>query len=214
MTKIISILISLVLMLSCKAQKNNENTNEMKKINIKKFEENKGKGTIYNHPDMFDYIDNNGYSIIQYGQSFSSKEENRQYSELITKEFTPYRYSFTYYNNGNLYTEIISFNNSLLIAKEYNRNGELVKETDFDKNFKHSFEQIHDFVLKEKNIDIYDTRQAVALRHDTPRSPLKKYYQIHVLKSSFVDGQWYSQPNYSFLIADETGQIVKSSEKK
>ena len=43
MTKIISILISLVLMLSCKAQKNNENTNEMKTFNIKKFEENKGK---------------------------------------------------------------------------------------------------------------------------------------------------------------------------
>lgn len=57
-------------------------------------------------------------------------------------------------------------------------------------------------------MDIYDTRQAVALRHDTPDAALKKYYQIHVLKSELVEGEWYSQPNYSFLIDDETGKIL------
>ena len=193
----------------CKAQKNNENTNEMKTFNIKKFEENKGNRLMSN---QYWYTLEN-YDVREF--SFDDTNTNTKiYQRVITKEFNPFKSYYYYYDNGIISKKVLNFNNSTLTIKEYNRNGELVKETDFDKNFKHSFEQIHDFVLKEKNIDIYDTRQAVALRHDTPRSPLKKYYQIHVLKSSFVDGQWYSQPNYSFLIADETGQIVKSSEKK
>ncbi len=193
----------------CKAQKNNENTNEMKTFNIKKFEENKGNRLMSN---QYWYTLEN-YDVREF--SFDDTNTNTKiYQRVITKEFNPFKSYYYYYDNGIISKKVLNFNNSTLTIKEYNRNGELVKETDFDKNFKHSFEQIHDFVLKEKNIDIYDTRQAVALRHDTPHSPLKKYYQIHVLKSSFVDGQWYSQPNYSFLIADETGQIVKSSEKK
>ncbi|TGN23115.1 hypothetical protein [Empedobacter tilapiae] len=181
----------------------------MKTFNIKKFEENKGNRLMSN---QYWYTLEN-YDVREF--SFDDTNTNTKiYQRVITKEFNPFKSYYYYYDNGIISKKVLNFNNSTLTIKEYNRNGELVKETDFDKNFKHSFEQIHDFVLKEKNIDIYDTRQAVALRHDTPHSPLKKYYQIHVLKSSFVDGQWYSQPNYSFLIADETGQIVKSSEKK
>ena len=190
----------------CKAQKNNENTNEMKTFNIKKFEENKGKQGIVNK-----YLYTlNGYNIRELSSNAASNNYELRYQREITKEFSPFKLVHTYYKNGTIRSSTSFFNKSRIgIYKIFDQNGQVIKEIDDDKNFKHSFEQIHDFVLKEKNIDIYDTRQAVALRHDTPFAPIKKYYQIHVLKSSFVDGQWYSQPNYSFLIDDKTGQIVK-----
>ncbi|TGN23114.1 hypothetical protein [Empedobacter tilapiae] len=181
----------------------------MKTFNIKKFEENKGKQGYTNE---YHYKLNDNSNIREFSFDDTS---SKNYQREVSKEFSPFKFTYTYYENGSIYTYAGFFNKSHIgIYKIFDQNGQVIKEIDDDKNFKHSFEQIHDFVLKEKNIDIYDTRQAVALRHDTPFAPIKKYYQIHVLKSNFVDGQWYSQPNYSFLIDDETGQIVKSSKKK
>jgi len=197
----------------CKGQKSNTfNPKEMKTFNIQNFEKNKGRGTIYDHPDMFDYKDREGYLVVQYGTSFTSVGKEKEYIQSVTKETSPIKYQYTYFNNGHLHKEVKEFNNSLLLAKEYDKNGKLIKETDFDKNFKHTFEQIHDMVLKEKKVDIYDTRQAVALRHDTPDANIKKYYQIHVLNSKLVGNEWYSQPDYSFIIDDATGKIIQSAE--
>ncbi len=193
----------LLFIYNCKAQKDNLIRQEMKMFDIKKIEENKGKGIVYNSPNIYDYETKEGYQVLQ-----SKYKQDNYYSEKITKKISPYIYFITYSLSGYIESESLEFNNSPLILKEYDNTGHLVKETNFDKNFKHNFEQIREFVLKEKDVDIYDTRQAIALRHDTPFAPIKKYYQIHVLKSNFIDGKWYAQPNYSFLIDYETGKIV------
>ncbi|KPH14666.1 hypothetical protein [Chryseobacterium sp. ERMR1:04] len=204
MREVFLIIIFLVL-IGCDGQtKTNHKTttDKMETFDIENFEKNKGRGKIYDDPHIYDYKTQDGLYIVQ-----SKYEQDDYYSEEVSKEFSPYRYRYTYDLSGYRETEMNEFNNSVLVTKGYDKNGKLIKETNFDKNFKHTFEQIREIVLKEKQVDIYDTRQAVALRHDTPDATLKKYYQIHVLKSELVGGEWYSQPNYSFLIDDETGKI-------
>lgn len=183
-------------------------TDKMRTFDIENFEKNKGKGKITDHPDMYDYETKDSHIVTQYGTTFTSKGHEKEYMENIDQKFSPLKYNYIYDQSGSLKHETMNFNNSIVYVREYDKNGKLIKETNFDKNFKHTFEQIHNMVLKEKKVNIYDTRQAVALRHDTPDAYPKKYYQIHVLKSELVEGEWYSQPNYSFLIDDETGKIL------
>lgn len=181
-------------------------TNDMRTFNIKSFEENKGKQEYDNE---YRYKLNDGSDVRELDITSAATKNIKTYKREITKEFKPFQHDYTYYENGNLKEEISRFNDSGIEIKEYDKNGKFVKETNLDKNFKHTFEQIHDIILKEKKVDIYDTRQAIALRHDTPfgSTGIKKYYQIHVLKSELVQGQWYSQPNYSLIIDDETGKF-------
>jgi hypothetical protein len=204
MKKIIYILLVLLTASNCNGQKNNLNSKEMRTFDIKKFEDNKGKQGYENE---YRY-ELNGFAIREFSTNAASDNYELRYQQELTKEFNPYKFYFYYYNNGVMVKEVKTFNGSGIELKEYDKIGKLIKETDFDKNFKHTFEQIHDIVLKEKDVDIYDTRQAVALRHDTPNARIKKYYQIHVITSELVQGEWYSKPNYSFLIDDETGQIL------
>lgn len=200
--------IFILTVLGCKSQENYTNVNpkKMRSFDKKKFEENKGKGIIYNHPDMYDFVSPEGYLVTQFGTSFSSKGKPKEYNEEITKEFSPYIFMYTYFENGNLNIKTESFNSYMLSKIEYDENGKIIKEINTDTIFKHSFKQIHDMVLKNRNVDIYDTRQATALRHDTPDAVIKKYYQIHVITSELIEGQWYAQPNYSFIIDDATGK--------
>lgn len=65
------------------------NKNTIRKFDVKKFEKNKGKGKILDHTDMFDYIDDDGFQIVQYGTSFTSKGEEKTYVENLKKEFKP-----------------------------------------------------------------------------------------------------------------------------
>lgn len=199
-----------VLMIStfnCKGQKiKTFNTKEMKTFNIQNFEKNKGKQGYVNE---YQYKLPDNSDVREFATKAASDNFELRYQREITKEFNPTKYYFYYYSNGVLIKEVLDFNNSVVEIREYDKNGKLIKETDFDKNFKHTFEQIHDIVLKEKKVDIYDTRQAVALRHDTPDATVKKYYQIHVLNSKLVGNEWYSQPDYSFIIDDSTGKIIK-----
>lgn len=44
------------------------------------------------------------------------------------------------------------------------------------------------------------------MRQDFLDVVIIKYYQIHVIESTLVDGHWYSEPNYSFIINNETGK--------
>lgn len=201
-----------LIMNNCNGQKNNQFTENMKTFNVQKFEENKGKGTLYDHVDMYDYKNKEGYWVVQYGKSFASTNDAKVYQQIIFKEYSPFKYYSFYFSNGLLAQEIFNFNKSAVLIKEYNLSGNIIRIQDFDKDFRHSFEQIHEIVLKEKNIDIYDTRQAIALRHDTPNAVIKKYYQIHVLKSKLVGSEWQSIPDYSFIIDDVTGKIIKSSD--
>lgn len=213
---IMKLLILIVMLLNIQAcdgqnKKNNNHvtakntTDKMNKFDIDSFEKNKGKQGYVNE---YHYTLNDNSNIREFSSKAASDKFELRYQRELTKKFNPKKYYYYYYPTEIINKEVLEFNNSLLNVKEYDKNGKLIKEINFDKNFKHTFEQIHDIVMKEKKVDIYDTRQAVALRHDTPDAYPKKYYQIHVLKSELVEGEWYSQPNYSFLIDDETGKII------
>lgn len=196
---------------NCNGQKNNTITKQMKTFNIQKFEENKGK---QGYPDEYHYKLRDDFDAKELDVTSNATMNIKTYQREITKEFYPYKYTHTYDGNGILKREVIRFNSSGIKILDFDKTGNIIKEQNFDKDFKHSFEQIHDIVLKEKNVDIYDTRQAVALRHDTPNAIIKKYYQIHVLNSKLIGTEWQSLPNYSFIIDDATGKIVKSSESQ
>lgn len=116
-------------------------------------------------------------------------------------------------------TERKKFNKSPLIHKEYDKEGKLIKEENYDNKFKHTFEQIREIVLREKNVDIYDTRQAIADRF-VPNGLIDTYYQIHILNFHISEnGEHYVSPKESMVIIDDTGEVItnetlKAKEKK
>ena len=175
----------------------------IKTFDIKKFEENKGKQGYLNE---YHYKLNDGTEIREYSHQTASNNYELKYQREISKEFIPIKFTYLYYNNGFLNAEVKEFNNSDLEIKEYDKNNTIIKEINFDKDFKYSFEDIRELLMKMKNVDIYDTRQAVALRHSNPNAVIKKYYQIHVIKSNLIDGKWYSSPDYSLIIDDANGK--------
>ncbi|EJG00689.1 hypothetical protein [Flavobacterium sp. F52] len=197
--------IFLLILNTCKAQERNSKINlkTMKTFDIKKFEENKGKQGFANE---YRYILANKLNVRELDITSNATQNIKTYQREVTKEFDPNQSVYNYYKTGNIREEILLFNDSEIKILNYDESGKLVNEINFDTIFKHSFKEIRDIVLKEKNVDIYDTRQATALRHDTPDAVIKKYYQIHVIKSELIDGQWYAQPNYSFIIDDATGK--------
>lgn len=194
---------------NCNGQKNNQFTENMKTFNVQKFEENKGQ---QGYPDEYHYKLVDDFEARELDITSNATMNVKMYQREITKKFYPYKYIHTYDDKGTLKREVIRFNNSGIRILDFDLSGNIIRIQDFDKDFRHSFEQIHEIVLKEKNIDIYDTRQAIALRHDTPNAVIKKYYQIHVLKSKLVGSEWQSIPDYSFIIDDVTGKIIKSSD--
>lgn len=214
MKNLVLIIATLLCMQACDGQINKtNNTIEMEKFNINKFEENKGK---QGYDNEYVFRTHDDFDVREFATIISNDAKELQYQREVSKEFSPFKNIYVYYNNGNLYAHGEFFNSSPNgISKEYDKNGKLIKETNFDKNFKHTFEQIHNIVLKEKKIDIYDTRQAIALRHDgSIADNIKPYYQIHVVKSELVDGIWYSQPDYSFILDDATLKEISSKDKK
>ncbi|MBK1897033.1 hypothetical protein [Chryseobacterium paridis] len=206
----IFLIIALMSALGCNGQKNNVfNSKAMKTFSIKKFEDNKGKQGF---PDEYRYRLSDNSEARELDVTSDATQNIKTYQREITKEFSPFQYIYTYYDNGMLQGEITRFNDSGIEIKDYDKSGKIIKEINFDKSFTHSFGQIRDIVLKEKKIDINDTRQAVALRYDTPNASIKKYYQINVLNSKLIDGEWLSKPEYSFIIDDATGKEWKQKE--
>lgn len=188
--------------------------NIMKTFDIETFEKNKGK---QGYPNEYYYKSSDNSDVREFSTATSPNNPEIKYQREVSKEFSPYKSVWIFYKNGILYTEGNFFNDShVSIYRKFDKNGKLIQEINDDKNFKHSFEQIHDIIIKEKKINIYDTRQAVAVRADTPfgNTGIEIYYQIHVLKSDLVDGIWYSQPDYSFIIDDATLKEINSKDNK
>ncbi|AIQ00619.1 hypothetical protein Q787_08400 [Ornithobacterium rhinotracheale H06-030791] len=189
---------------SCRAQVDNKINNEkMKHFDIEKFEKNKGKQGYYNE---YHYSLNNKKI-----REFSYYKENEiKYKREISQLFHPVHYIYVYDKEGNISTEIEEFNNSIISIKQYNSLGKIINEEKYNNYFNYGFQQIREIVLKEKGVDIYDQRQAMVNRveGDETTRILKKYYQVHILKSELLNGEWYSVPAESFFIDDETGEIL------
>lgn len=181
---------------------------DIKYFDIENFERNKGKQGYHNE---YRYSLPNNSKVREYKTS-----DNLEvfYIREITEELSPFNYYYLYYHNGILFTGIKNFNNSPIHHIEYDKIGnKIIKEIDYNKLFNHSFEQIREIVLKEKKVDIYVKSQAIANRFEGNKE-YGAYYQIHILKSEFIQGEWYSIPTESFLIYDETGKILTEEDIK
>jgi hypothetical protein len=178
-------------------------------FNIKEFKKNKGKyydGDPYQSEVDYTYKLEDG-TIVK--QSF----DDSGYMEIRNKDNYPLKEFLAYYHNGLIQVHGLSFNDCPIgITREYNKLGNLIKETDerepykgFIKPFKLSFDDIREIAFKTKGIDIYDTRQAMAFRHNGNIGTAlpSPYYQIHVLKQ-YPNRDL--EPNYSFLLDAETGE--------
>lgn len=177
-------------------------------FDIENFEQNKGKQGYHNEY-RYNLPDNSKvreYKIFDNLKIF--------YIRIITKDFSPFNYYYLYYDNGILFTGIKNFNKSPIHHVEYDKIGNRkIKEIDYDKFFKNSFEQIREIILREKKVDIYDKKQAIANRFEKSDT-YTAYYQIHIMKSEKIEGQWYSHPIESFLINDDTGKILTEEDIK
>ncbi len=129
-----------ILFTSCKAQK----ITTMKKFDIETF--NRNKTHLNRHIDTL----NNGTIIKQ-------SESSDFYDEIIKTEKSYFHKINRYYKNGNLKLTGEYLYNSYKkgIWKEYNEDGKLIKETDYDKGFNYTWQDLLK-VLEEREVDIKD----------------------------------------------------------
>jgi len=174
----------------------------MRYFNIKKFEENKGKQDYDNeyHYKLLDRSEVREFSIMDNSEVFYIRE--------ISKKGSPFNYFYSYDKNGNLSIEKKYFNNSILTHTEWDKNSKIVKEINYDRGFKHSFKQIRDIVLKGKNIDIYNTKEAIADRFEPNKRTQTGWYEIHILKTIHYKGELVTFLKENIAIIDETGEII------
>ncbi|MCF6350835.1 MAG: hypothetical protein L3J23_07385 [Flavobacteriaceae bacterium] len=125
---------------SCKAQNNNLKQDRMKTFDIEIFNKNKVQNT-YNYTSKD-------------GTSFSQSEDFDEYLEIIKEKNSPFEIQNTYYKTGVIQMEVHRYATDFIInMKEYNQQGTLIKETDYDKPFKFTFKDILKFI-KKRNIDM------------------------------------------------------------
>ena len=139
-----TIIYSIVLLLfcACKAQNNQQQTTQMKTFDIATFNKNK------NHLNEYFFITKNGTTIKQNQWQYG-------YEEVIKPKGT---YIFTYnkyYNTGKLKLtgDFYPYDFEKGIWKEYDEQGNLIKETDYDAPYKFTWEDILAFI-KKRGIDM------------------------------------------------------------
>lgn len=134
-------LLIITLITSCKAQNNNKKQNTMKTFDIETFNKNKTQ-TEYN------FITKDSTVIEQ-------DEDYDEYYETIKPKNSYFQTINRYYKSGKLKSTVERFPNNFLagILKKYDQQGTLIKETDYDKPFKFTFDDILKFI-KKRGIDM------------------------------------------------------------
>ena len=132
----------LTLITSCKAQKNNLKNNQMKTFDIETFEKNK------NHLNEYSFITKDS-SVIEQGEWQFGYEETIKPKGLYLQTYNKY------FKNGKILMTGDFFPNDFEkgVWKEYNEQGNLITETDYDAPYKFTWEDILEFI-KERKIDM------------------------------------------------------------
>jgi len=158
------IFIILIILFSCNAQekkqlkKSTQKYTEMttEKFDIEKFEKNK--------------INNECNFILEDGTTVRQTGDENNYIEYIMPPkpnlIEIYR---QFYKSGKLQRHILSFpNDFLILKKEYDENGNLTEEINYDTPYKFTFEQLLELIKKEKDtIDLYDKNTSIGRSTDT-----------------------------------------------
>ncbi|MCQ9637704.1 hypothetical protein MP477_22350 [Chryseobacterium sp. WG23] len=138
------VFLSLLIILSCKSQ-NTKNMLPLIDNNFEKFDSSKIKKSSQNNSDVLrEFLPNGNYIEINIASS------GKYYLETFKNSY--YTISKSYYSNGNIKSKGIGFNgDGFQIGKwfEFDEKGNLIKEVDYDKPYKFSFEDILKFCMKE-----------------------------------------------------------------
>lgn len=128
----------LITLNACTAQKDTK----MKTFDIENFNKNK------NHLNHHSFIKNDSTSVKQSRWQFG-------FEEIITKKDNLISTYYKYYESGKLKIEGDFFPNDFEkgIWKEYDEQGKILKETNYDALYKFTWEDILEFITKRK-IDI------------------------------------------------------------
>ena len=142
------VLFTIFTLISCGAQ-NSQTKKSMNTFDIKTFKKNKSALNEYNFA-----IEPN-ISVVQ-------SELKHVYTEDIIDKNTFFVLKNQYYKNGILKITGLYFKSSFRkgIWKEYDEQGHLIKETDYDKGFNYTWEDLLKF-LKEREIKIIDRNTTI-----------------------------------------------------
>ncbi len=139
MKKLIAIVVA-ILCTACSVQK----TQPRKVFDIKTFDKNK------NYLNRFTDTLENGIIIEQ-------RERREEYYEVIKSREKYFQEINRYYKNGKLKLNGLYFDSNFKkgIWREYDEEGNLIEETDYDKEFEFTWEQLLK-IFEERNVDIRD----------------------------------------------------------
>jgi hypothetical protein len=202
---------------SCNAQKKNVNDTKQQKtmepIVTKEFE--KFDQTRYEKlkiKDKFnttEYLSNGTYIEMDEG------DYGKQYIETNVNCY--FQINKSYYKNGNIKKKSLSFNWFAFgkgISYEFDEQGNLVKEIDYDKNYKFTFEDILKFcekenILVEKGPILQSTGFHTSIRREFIEASKKATWTIERLKST-------DRPNFvnreTITLDGTTGQVLSRTE--
>lgn len=170
------------------------------RFDVKRFEEKKGK---YGPPNYKFTEDNKNIRQWSDTPERDSPDSLKHYTEEISKQWSPFIINRVFDYKGRLRAWVQTFRlEPINKSYEYDENGKVIKVTDYEEKFKHSFSDIRELLLKERGIDIYDVRQAIARRvyHKNPGST-EAYYDIHVRDKKD------DEKDYKIVISDDTLEI-------
>ncbi len=169
--------ILIILFTSCNAQK----TTIMKKFDIGKF--NKHKDTI-----RYEY-----YQTLENGTVITQREDNDEYIEIIKYKDKYIQEFNSYYKNGKLKISGFFLENDFYsgIWKEYDEKGNLIKETNYDKGYNYTWEDLLK-LLKEREVNVKDTNNTTIRKDDGE-------WWIYYVKGLYI---------YNIRINGKTGKIT------
>ncbi|CAA0237466.1 conserved hypothetical protein [Tenacibaculum maritimum] len=141
MKTILKYTLLLVFFTNCKAQNNPQKTTKMKTFDIKTFNKNKIR-------NEYNFITKDSTVVQQRKRQFG-------YYEIIKEKTSYFQIRKSYYENGNLKSTVKDFPNDFLVGlyKEYDEQGNLIKETDYDAPYKFTWEDILK-LIKERKLDM------------------------------------------------------------
>lgn len=139
--KIVTGILILMTIMSCNSQNKIKQKKTMKTFDIETFEKNKQNGNEYF------FTKEDGTIVKQYG----NKDE---YWETIGHKDSILEYFYEYFKNGKLKRSVKRYPKAfaLEILKEYDPQGNLIKETDLDKPFAYTWEDVKEY-LKEHGVE-------------------------------------------------------------
>lgn len=158
----------------CKGQiKTKQNT--MKTFDIELFNENKIK-------DVYSFKLNDSIRIEQ-------NEWNDEYTSIIKPENSLFETLELYYKNGKLKSVIERFEKNFVVSyKDYDEQGNLIKEEDLDKPFTYSWEEIKKYLLAHKVDNIAEQVIEVSRWNDTEETTwtLEYYGEYNDIKGKYL----------------------------